>query len=94
MASKVERNVNALSELCSQSDSLQLNQICAENMRRFDDFSTAFTERGHALSKMIEQSSELKGLKDRRNSFLESLEMVFRSATFMEPPSSRPPVKQ
>lgn len=91
MASKFERNVNALSELCSQTDALHLNQICAENMRRFDDLSTAFIERGEALSTMIEQSSELK---DRLNSFLENLEMVFRSATSMEPPSSRPPVIQ
>lgn len=71
---KFERNIVALSELCSPTDSTNLRQIADQVLERFNDLANGFRERGDALASTIEQSSEFT---DRLNMFLANLEGDF-----------------
>lgn len=74
LISKFDRNITALSELCSEVDATNLRQISDSVVERFSDLSTAFRERGEALASTIEQSSEFS---DRLNIFLVNLQGFF-----------------
>lgn len=89
LISKFERNITALSELCSESDSISLRQISDSIVERFNDLSTAFRERGDALASTIEQSSEFS---DRLNIFLANLQGALNQIRHSEPASARLPI--
>lgn len=89
ITSKFERNVAALSDLCSESDSKHLKHIANEVLERFNDLANAFKERGDALATTIEQSSQFS---DRLNVFLSNLEGAVQQIRNSEPASARPSV--
>lgn len=91
LISKFERNITALSELCSETDSKSLRQISDSIVERFNELSTAFRERGDALASTIEQSSEFS---DRLNLFLANLQGALNQIRHSEPASARLPILQ
>lgn len=89
ITSKFERNIAALSDLCSESDSKHLRHIANEVLERFNDLANAFNERGDALAATIEKSSQFS---DRLNVFLSNLEGAVQQVRNSEPASARPSV--
>ncbi|KAI3410026.1 hypothetical protein GPALN_006390 [Globodera pallida] len=89
MVAKFDRNVTALSELCSEADEQNLKHIAENVAERFDDLANAFRERGDALSSSIEQCSQLT---DRLNIFLSNLSNALDQLRAQESASCRPPV--
>lgn len=89
MTAKFERNVSALSEICSEGDAKNLKKISNEVMERFNDLTKAFNERGEALSSLIEHSSQLG---DRLSVFMNNLEMALGQLKSQEMASCRPPI--
>lgn len=87
--SKFERNIAALSELCSDADSANLKEISDQVLDRFSSISNAFRDRGAALDKTMDQSSQFS---DRLDAFLANLEGAVVQQRNNDAPSSRPPV--
>lgn len=86
---KFDRNITALSELCSAADADNLREINEQVTERFTELANAFKERGDALNSTIEQSSQFS---DRLNVFLANLDGAAAQLRQAEPPSARPPV--